>query len=650
VWLSDAVAVTGGAGAVPNDPVRGLPAARYALLGLRVRPRLGPRRPAGAGGASGTAAPAAVGPDAVVLEVDGSAPAADGGAGGAPAPGENPPGESPPGEAAPAPGGLRRVSVRPAAGARRVRLRAAATGWHAVDLARGADGAWWAALALPAGPHRVQVRVDDGPWRAPGTCPRSTTSSAARSGCWWCPDRGAARDGARRPRVVRVSRVARPARVSRPCHPAARPAMRLPNVLRPARAAAASALLLLAACHERAAGPGAEAPRRALTPAEAGAVRASNAFAFDLLREVGAERAHQGRNLVLSPYSGAAALGMALNGAAGETQAGMRRALGLADRPVGEANATFRGLTAHLLGADPKVTVRSANSLWAAEGFPVRAAFADTVRRYFDAEARAVAFGTAEATRAINAWASQHTDGRIPKVFEDGQPGGDYVLVLMNALYFKGAWAARFDAARTAARPFRLAGGATVGVPTMSRDGTAMRVGGDGGARVGELAYGNGAYAMTVVLPPAGVDAEAFAASLTPARWDALVGSLVDATLPVQLPKFALAGESVWNAPLQRLGMDAAFDPRRADFSPVSARCLPQGPPGRDCHVGFVKQNVDVRVDEEGTVAAAVTSVGVGVTSAPAAFAVDRPFVFAIRERASGAILFLGRVLDPRAP
>ena len=412
----------------------------------------------------------------------------------------------------------------------------------------------------------------------------------------------------------------------------------------------AAAALLLAACADATA-PQRDAvvPRRPLTAAEAAAVRASNAFAFDLLREVGAEAEHRGRNLVLSPYSGAAALGMTLNGARGATLAGMQQALGVAGQTVPESNATFQALTAYLLGADARVTVRSANSVWTAPGFPVAAAFADTVRRYFDAEARSVAFGTAEATRAMNAWASEKTDGRIPRVFEDGQPSADNVVVLMNALYFKGAWSARFDAAETRDRPFALPTGATVAVPTMSRDDAPVRVGGDAGAQVGELPYGGGAYAMTVLLPPRGADVEAFAAALTPARWDALVGGLRDATLPVVLPKFALAGESVWNAPLRRLGMDAAFDPARADFSGLSPQCLPQGPAGRDCHVGFVKQNVDLRVDEEGTTAAAVTSVGIGVTSAPAAFAVDRPFVFAVRERSSGAILFLGRVLDPRA-
>ena len=423
----------------------------------------------------------------------------------------------------------------------------------------------------------------------------------------------------------------------------------LPNTAPRVRRAIVAAALLLTACrHERTVGPGGEVPRRALGAAEAQAVRASNAFAFDLLREVGAEAEHRGRNLVLSPYSGVAALSMTLNGAAGATRAGMQQALGLAGQSVEQGNGTFRGLTAYLLGADARVTVRTANSVWAAEAFPVRPEFAQTVRTFYDAEARTARFGTAEATRTINAWASQKTDGRITKLFDDGQPDASYVMLLMNALYFKGEWAARFDPAHTRPAPFQLAGGATASVPMMSREETALRTAFVDGAQVGELAYGNGAYAMTIVLPPRGTDVEAYAAGLTAARWDALVGALRDATLPVQLPRFALKGRSRWNAPLARLGMADAFDPRRADFSGLSTACAPQGSPGKDCHIGFVQQDVDLQVDEVGTVAAAVTSVGIRVTSAPMPFTVDRPFLFAIRERASGAILFVGRVLDPR--
>jgi serpin B len=164
-----------------------------------------------------------------------------------------------------------------------------------------------------------------------------------------------------------------------------------------------------------------------------------------------------------------------------------------------------------------------------------------------------------------------------------------------------------------------------------------------------ELPFGGGAYAMTIVMPARGRPLDALVASLDASRWTALVGTLRDDARDVYLPKLELAGERLWNAPLQALGMVDAFSRARADFSLLSTQCAAGAPAGGRCVIDFVKQNVWVRVDEEGAEAAAVTSVGVGVVSLPAAVTVDRPFVFAIRERSTGAVLFLGAVRDPRA-
>ena len=412
------------------------------------------------------------------------------------------------------------------------------------------------------------------------------------------------------------------------------------------RAALVACTTAAAGCVERVAAPAAAVPRRDLTSAEQQAVRASNRFAFDLFRTVGGESDRRGRNLVVSPYSGTAALGMLLNGAAGGTLAGMQQALGLDGQSVAASDATFHTLTAYLLGADPAVTVRTANSVWVRTGFPIRPEFAAAIRSNFDADARTVTFGTADASAAVNAWASDKTGGLVPKVFDPGQPDAQTVTLLVNALYFKGSWTQKFDAAQTAPRPFTLGDGTVAQVATMSQADAPVRLGTGGDVQVGELAYGGGAYAMTILLPASGSDPDALARTLTAARWDSLVATLHDARRTVSLPKFTLSGATLWNGALAQLGMADAFRPGVADFSALSPACLPAG--RADCHVSFVKQNVYMRVDEEGTVAAAVTSVGVGVMSAPLPFVVDRPFLFAIRERASGAILFLGRVSDPR--
>lgn len=416
-------------------------------------------------------------------------------------------------------------------------------------------------------------------------------------------------------------------------------------------AALVAAVPLAAACADRASGP-AEEPRgpgdlRPLVAAEQQAVAASNSFAFGLLREMAT--ADPGTNLVVSPYSATAALAMTMNGAAGATRREMQQALGFGDVPTGEANATFRTLTARLLGADPKVTIGVANAVWAMEGFALRAGFVDTARTFYDATARTVRFGTAEATRTINQWANDATRGRIPKVFEEGEPDGDTRAVLANALYFLGQWTTRFDPSRTAPRPFATARGGSVAVPTMSASELPIRLGGDATVQVAELPYGSGAYAMTVLLPAPGTSVETLARGLDAARWSTLVTTLRDARMDVALPKFTLEGRRTLNRPLQTLGMRAAFDPNRADFSALSAGCRAgASAPGGDCHISDVFQNIFIRVDEQGTEAAAVTVVTIRVTSAPPVFAVDRPFLFAIRERQTGAVLFLGRITDPR--
>jgi serpin B len=262
----------------------------------------------------------------------------------------------------------------------------------------------------------------------------------------------------------------------------------------------------------------------------------------------------------------------------------------------------------------------------------------DANRTYFDAEVQALDFAVApRALGVMNGWASEHTQGRIERVLDELRP--DDVMFLMNALYFKGAWRARFDPALTAPAPFTRDDGGQATVPMMRRAGVTVRAGYADGAQAVELPYGNGAFAMTIVLPPPGTAVDAWVAALTPARWDALLGALHDETLDVYLPRFAIEYEDEWNDVLTALGMGVAFDPARADFTRIAA--------SGGLYVSLVKQNTFVAVDEEGTEAAAVTVVGIRETSAPPSFRADRPFVFAVRERLSGTLLFVGKVAAP---
>lgn len=412
--------------------------------------------------------------------------------------------------------------------------------------------------------------------------------------------------------------------------------------------AASAAALALAACTD-ATGPGGGfrpvEPVRALTAVEQRALVASNGFGLAMLGHLVRETPTQ--NVVVSPLSGAAALGMTMNGTSGETLAGMQRALGVAGMPLAESNAAYRALVPLLVNADPAVTIRSANALWPRTGFALRPEFVRTVQEDFGATVRTLDFGDQRGAAAtVNGWAREQTNGLIPEVMKAEQFTDDLVLLLQNALYFKGPWTARFEVRNTAPRPFTLADGRVASVPTMSRERTALRAGSEGGVQVIELPFGGGAYAMTFVLPPRGGSLAALVASLDGARWERLMRALRADTQEVLVPKFELRGERFWNEPLRAMGMARAFDDTAAEFDRLSDGCTG---PMRRCFISFVKQNAVVKVDEVGAEAAAVTTVGVGVTSAgPPPAAVDRAFVFAIRERSTGAILFVGQVTDPR--
>lgn len=398
----------------------------------------------------------------------------------------------------------------------------------------------------------------------------------------------------------------------------------------------AAAALVLAACGTGdPSGPPAkpitELPRE-LSVVEREIVTGANAFGFDLFRLVHAEE--DAPNVFLSPLSASTALGMVLNGAAGETWEGMRTGLRLEGRSEQEINEGYRSLLELLVGLDPRVEFGVGNSVWTRQGFPVLPSFYDAVREYFGAEAQERGFDDPATLQAINAWIRNATAGMIEKGI-DGISHADKVF-LINAIYFTGKWTERFDPSRTRLERFTREKGTDVLVPLMWQKGSfpytrAARY------EAVELGYGGGAYAMVVVLPAPDVPLADIVAELSPQWWDGLVAALDSVEMEIYLPKFKIEYDAYLNAPLVAMGMDRAFS-ADADFS----RLTPEG-----VCIQYVRQKTFVEVDEAGTKAAAVTVVGVGLTSAPPAMRVDRPFLFAIRERFSGTVLFLGAIGDP---
>ena len=383
---------------------------------------------------------------------------------------------------------------------------------------------------------------------------------------------------------------------------------------------------------------------RALTGSESGIIEADNRFAFSLFRETLAQEPAD-RNVFISPVSFAMALGMAWNGAGGATRDSMSRALELDGLTPEEVNAAYQSLITLLRALDPSVTFTIANSVWYRQTMTPAPTFLDAVRTAFDATVRPLDFASPDASAAINQWVSDQTRGRITEIVPSAIPG-DVIAYLINAIYFKGAWTHRFDPAQTSTGAFRLRDGSTVSVPFMHGSEIPVRVAwSDPQVLVLDLPYSRGAWSMAIVLPAVGVSIDSVVASLTQQRWNGWMAALDSTALPVTLPRFTMRYElDSANAVLKALGMRIAF----CDEPPYVYDFNPMFPQAGAC-ISRVKHKTFLEVNEEGTEAAAATSVGVGVTSVPQSFVVDRPFLLAIRERLSGTILFLGRIMNPVA-
>lgn len=378
----------------------------------------------------------------------------------------------------------------------------------------------------------------------------------------------------------------------------------------------------------------AELPR-ALTSSEIQVRTASNAFGFDLLDKIVGTAPDSSH--FISPLSASMALGMTMNGARGETFDQMRATLRFDGLEQSDINASYRGLIDLLATLDPYVSFQLANSVWhRLEELP-SSDFVTTVGSAFDAAVRGADFSDPATPGVINAWVEEKTGGRIDAIVPDPIPG-DVVAYLLNAIHFQGDWTHAFDPDDTWEGAFHLRDGSTAAAQFMKRSG-GFRQHRTSTYDAIDLPYGGQAYSMTVVIPRSGTTLDEVVGSMDAAAWETMVEGLTEApagTL-LNLPRFTLEWERNLNETLEALGMPLAFTPA-ADFTGMF--------PAGGVFITNVIQKSFVRVDEEGTEAAAVTSVEMGRTSAPPAITADRPFLFAIRERLSGTILFVGTIVE----
>lgn len=364
-------------------------------------------------------------------------------------------------------------------------------------------------------------------------------------------------------------------------------------------------------------------------------IQASNRFGVDLFRETSLV---EDKNLMLSPLSASTALTMLLNGCKDNTYDQIRDMLGYQDLSLGQINATYQSLVQQLLSVDPEIDLALANAVWYRNTFQVHASYLDTMDQAFKARIEALDFTSPSALQMINGWASDNTHGKIEKVLDE--INAETVMFLMNALYFKGTWTVRFDEDQTAPATFTKDDGTAVQVETM-RGEVPIRLYSASDYLAVELTYGQQNFSMVIIEPLHALND--FMASFNHEIWEDLTENLDAISDPVEtnlsLPRFTFDYEKILNDQLMSLGMQDAFMPYQADLSGISDQQI---------FVSFVKQNTFVEVNEEGTEAAAVTTIGIDLTSVgPEPVFIDKPFIFAIRERTSNTLLFIGKVILP---
>ena len=386
-----------------------------------------------------------------------------------------------------------------------------------------------------------------------------------------------------------------------------------------------------------------------LTPLQTTLIQHNNEFGVDLFKQVASQ---ENSNVMLSPLSANVALTMLLNGTDTNTKSQIMEMLGYAtDSDLSEINAAYQSLLESLLDVDPTTKLSIANAMFHENDFVVKQSYLDILKNDFDTQIRGLDFKDPQTVDVINNWAASQTNQKIKKVINNIDP--ELVMFLMNAVYFDGQWSTKFDESKTSDGAFYV-NGFPMGYDDASED-EAPYVNVDmmkgkinsllkftSEYKMIEIPYGRKNFSMVIIVPlkPMEEFLEDFDSSIW-SSFEVLPNGDSDWNeINVVIPKFSFSYEKYLNGILQNLGMEDAFNPNMADLSGIS---------DQDLFVSFVKQNSFIEVDESGTEAAAVTTIGIGVTSAPSelVFHVDSPFVFLIRERTTNTVLFMGKVLNP---
>jgi serine protease inhibitor len=387
--------------------------------------------------------------------------------------------------------------------------------------------------------------------------------------------------------------------------------------------------------------PGSEStlPKKTVKP-DTKIVAANNKFGFKLFSEILKENSSE-NNIFVSPSSVGIALAMTYNGASGSTQKAMAKTLELQGINLEEINSGYAALKKILENSDGKVQLTIANSLWANKDARFQTDFLQKTEEFYNAKVTSLNFEDGTTPNVINNWVKENTGGKINKIVEKIEP--NQVLFLINAIYFKGKWSNEFDKSQTAIAPFYINNsGKQKQHPMMSQTGNYRYYETEQFQAV-SLPYGeDGKISFYIFLPKKNSNLKTFYQSLNAENWEKWMGQFSKQEGNIRLPRFKTDYDITLNQALKALGMAEAFS-NKADFSSM----------GQNFAISQVKHKTFVEVNEEGTEAAAATSVGMVATSyrpssEPFRMIVDRPFFSAIRDNQTGSILFMGSIVDPQ--
>lgn len=370
-------------------------------------------------------------------------------------------------------------------------------------------------------------------------------------------------------------------------------------------------------------------------------IKAENQFGMDLFQKI-YESDTENDNIMVSPLSVSLALAMTYNGANGETKTAMEKTLKVYGLTSADINASYQSLVDALKSLDKKVLLEIANAIFYRKDFEVEKDFVTINKDYYRAEVTPLDFGQQQQSLdIINGWVSDNTNGKIETILDQITPL--QVMFLLNAIYFKGTWQKEFNEEGTEELPFHLENGTSIQTETMQRLDTLPHMSNELFSAV-QLSYGKGSYNMYVFLPEPDKTLQDLIDNLDEDNWENWMESFgVTENVDIKFPRYKYEYEIKLNDVLTDMGMGIAFT-GNADFTGINRH--------GGLLIDYVKHKSFIEVNEEGTEAAAVTVVAIRYTSVgndpvPILFHVNRPFFYAITEKSTGAVLFMGTVKNP---